>query len=226
MNDEALSVRAILDRLKLVENCASDGALAERLGVSSRTLEQWIRRNSISLKKVLLPAATRRGLSLEWLVSGRGPREAGSLAANADGGAFEPAYSLAGRLYRALQERGILAEPEAFEEVLRVFHQNQVAGHPAHPNLVTGFVGAIQRAPGGGDLPPPLHLVHDRHQYAPEVWGVREEEGTVRVRVIERQAKASDWAVVRRSDRETPVVIPLSEVGDEDQLLGVVPDNR
>ncbi|GAB6043894.1 helix-turn-helix domain-containing protein [Endothiovibrio diazotrophicus] len=226
MSDDALSVRAILDRLKTVEHCSTDGDLAKRLEVSVRTLEQWVRRNSISLKKILLPAATRLGVSLEWLVTGRGPRETGALVVAADGEQFEPAYLIAGQLYRALQERGITADPDAFEEVVRVLHRNQVAGHPAHPDLVSGFVGAMQRAPLQSGHPVPLHMVHNHHVHNPEVWGVREEAGAMRVHVIERDASPVDWAVVRRGGAETPTVVPLSEVGEGDRLLGVVPEGR
>lgn len=226
MSDDSLAVRAILDRLKQAENCTTDGALAERLEVSARTLEQWVRRNSVSLKKVLLPAAQRLGLSMEWLVSGRGPREARALEAAADGAQFEPAYGLAGQLYRALQERGIVADPEAFEEVVRVLHRNHVAGHPAHPDLVTGFVGAIQRAPASHDSPPPLHLVHQSHTHVPEVWGVHEEAGAMRVHVIERDASPEDWAVVQDPEKEAPMVIPFDQIVESDTVLGVVPGRR
>jgi len=73
-------LRAVLDRLKEVEGVRFDVELAEPLGVTRARLEQWKARGTFPWTEIQA-YADGSGVSLEWLVHGRGPREVGLMLA-------------------------------------------------------------------------------------------------------------------------------------------------
>lgn len=76
---------AVIDRLRLVYGAESDTALAAALGVAKNTVSNWRGRNSRPFP-ICERAALERGISLDWLLLGRGPPEAeGAERANGPG---------------------------------------------------------------------------------------------------------------------------------------------
>ena len=61
----------ILGRLKKVTQVKTDAGLSEALGVSPQTLSSWKGRDSIPYS-ICIELARERGVSLDWLLAGRG----------------------------------------------------------------------------------------------------------------------------------------------------------
>ncbi|MBF8781326.1 helix-turn-helix domain-containing protein [Pseudomonas fulva] len=63
---------AVLARLKQVTASDTDAALSRALGISPQTLSSWKVRNSIPYS-LCVDLAERSGISLDWLLLGKGP---------------------------------------------------------------------------------------------------------------------------------------------------------
>ncbi|MCH4874076.1 MULTISPECIES: helix-turn-helix domain-containing protein [Pseudomonas] len=61
----------ILERLKKIIQVKTDVGLSEALGVSPQTLSSWKGRDSIPYS-ICIDLARERGVSLDWLLAGRG----------------------------------------------------------------------------------------------------------------------------------------------------------
>ena len=61
----------ILERLKKIIQVKTDAGLSEALGVSPQTLSSWKGRDSIPYS-ICIDLARERGVSLDWLLAGRG----------------------------------------------------------------------------------------------------------------------------------------------------------
>ena len=61
----------ILGRLKKIIQVKTDAGLSEALGVSPQTLSSWKGRDSIPYS-ICIELARERGISLDWLLAGRG----------------------------------------------------------------------------------------------------------------------------------------------------------
>ena len=61
----------ILERLKKITQVKTDAGLSEALGVSPQTLSSWKGRDSIPYS-ICIELARERGISLDWLLAGRG----------------------------------------------------------------------------------------------------------------------------------------------------------
>ena len=64
---------AVLARMKLVTQSATDSGLSAALGVSPQTVSSWKGRDSIPYA-ICVELANRHGMSLDWLLVGEGPR--------------------------------------------------------------------------------------------------------------------------------------------------------
>lgn len=70
MNDSEV----VIARLKTVFSVTSDSSLCEQLGVSPQTLSSWKSRNKIPYANCV-EISKARGVSLDWLLTGRGSVE-------------------------------------------------------------------------------------------------------------------------------------------------------
>lgn len=64
---------AVLARMKLVTQSATDSGLSSALGVSPQTVSSWKGRDSIPYA-ICVELADKHGISLDWLLVGEGPR--------------------------------------------------------------------------------------------------------------------------------------------------------
>lgn len=64
---------AVLARMKLVTQSATDSGLSSALGVSPQTVSSWKGRDSIPYA-ICVELANKHGISLDWLLVGEGPR--------------------------------------------------------------------------------------------------------------------------------------------------------
>ncbi|UVJ46626.1 helix-turn-helix domain containing protein [Pseudomonas sp. LS1212] len=64
---------AVLARLKLITDSKTDMALSIILGISPQTLSSWKGRESIPYA-ICIDIAEQHGISLDWLLTGTGPR--------------------------------------------------------------------------------------------------------------------------------------------------------
>ncbi len=64
---------AVLERMKLVTQSATDSGLSSALGVSPQTVSSWKGRDSIPYA-ICVDLANKHGVSLDWLLVGEGPR--------------------------------------------------------------------------------------------------------------------------------------------------------
>lgn len=64
---------AVLARMKLVTQSATDSGLSSALGVSPQTVSSWKGRDSIPYA-ICVDLANKHGISLDWLLVGEGPR--------------------------------------------------------------------------------------------------------------------------------------------------------
>lgn len=64
---------AVLARMKLVTQSATDSSLAAALGVSPQTVSSWKGRDSIPYA-ICVELADQHGVSLDWLLVGEGPK--------------------------------------------------------------------------------------------------------------------------------------------------------
>lgn len=64
---------AVLARMKLVTQSATDSGLSAALGVSPQTVSSWKGRDSIPYA-ICVDLANKHGISLDWLLVGEGPR--------------------------------------------------------------------------------------------------------------------------------------------------------
>ena len=99
--DEAPELRAVLDRVKEAEGARFDVEVAEPLGVTRGRLEQWKVRGTFPWREIQA-YADRRGLSLEWLIHGRGPREVGLMVAEESGGYMPGGQEIDTELFMAV----------------------------------------------------------------------------------------------------------------------------
>lgn len=63
----------MLARLKLITNTTSDTSLSSALGISPQTLSSWKGRERIPYA-ICVDIAEQHGISLDWLLTGTGPR--------------------------------------------------------------------------------------------------------------------------------------------------------
>lgn len=63
----------MLARLKLITDSKTDTALSITLGISPQTLSSWKGRESIPYA-ICIDIAEQHGISLDWLLTGTGPR--------------------------------------------------------------------------------------------------------------------------------------------------------
>ncbi|MFD2642534.1 helix-turn-helix domain-containing protein [Pseudomonas japonica] len=64
---------AVLARMKLVTQSATDSSLSSALGVSPQTVSSWKGRDSIPYA-ICVDLAEKHGVSLDWLLVGEGPK--------------------------------------------------------------------------------------------------------------------------------------------------------
>jgi hypothetical protein len=80
-NDELIAAaNAVIDRLREGLGCSSDAALQRALGVAGGAVRNWRVRGTVPCSHCV-DAANAHGLSLDWLLLGRGPRRAGAMVA-------------------------------------------------------------------------------------------------------------------------------------------------
>lgn len=116
----------LADRLRACAGLVGGGnALAKLLGMSRRTLENYLNGRSEPKATLAFDIAQAAGVRPEWLVTGKGPR-------SADGGAAEPragtiderVFALAGStVYRVLNAEHIRVAEEALNsEIARAYN--------------------------------------------------------------------------------------------------------
>ena len=123
-------LREILDRLKALEGVRSDVELAEPLITNRRNIAAWKERGSLPWER-LDDYCSRKHISLEWLLNGRGPTRLARLVAE-PGAVYQVAthqdvlYRLAGDVYRAVGETGLAISPEKFAGIMHLLHRDML----------------------------------------------------------------------------------------------------
>lgn len=69
----------VLDRLRARYKLNTDSELAQRFGVAKNTLSNWRQRDSIPFP-ICVQIAEEEGLSLDWILLGRGPQKSDVVA--------------------------------------------------------------------------------------------------------------------------------------------------
>lgn len=67
-----INVDSILNRIKTFKKYKTDADLAKRLGVEPHTVSTWRKRETIPHEKLITFCDTE-GISLDWLLTGKGP---------------------------------------------------------------------------------------------------------------------------------------------------------
>lgn len=106
------SADAVTDRLLQVYGIKSDNQLSDLLKIKRSTLGNWRSRDSVPYA-ICVMAAEEKGISLDWLLTGKGPMRRDDASPSADSAADDP------------QERSFLAlwrelDDAAQQEVRRV----------------------------------------------------------------------------------------------------------
>ncbi len=123
-------LRQVLDRLKALEDVRNDVDLAGPLATNKRNVSAWKERGSLPWER-LHAYCQRRQISLEWLINGRGAREATQLVAE-PGAVYrldtdqDVLYRIAADVYRALQQSQTAISPDKFAQVLRMLHRDML----------------------------------------------------------------------------------------------------
>lgn len=115
---------AVLARLKIVTNAATDTALAKALGISPQTLSSWKIRDSIPYA-LCVSLARERGISLDWLLTGEGSMLRGVSAPVAEMAVSNPQEEAILELFRSLGEAGKREIQSAAEEKKRLMDVEQ-----------------------------------------------------------------------------------------------------
>lgn len=123
-------LRDVLDRLKALEGVRNDVDLAAPLATNRRNIAAWKERGSLPWER-LDDYCRRRGVSLEWLVNGRGASRLTQLVSE-PGAVYQVAtdqdvlYRIAADVYRALGEAGLSISPEKFAGIMRLLHRDML----------------------------------------------------------------------------------------------------
>lgn len=123
-------LRQVLDRLKTLEGVRNDVDLAGPLVTNKRNVSAWKERGSLPWE-CLFDYCQRRQISLEWLINGRGAREATQLVSE-PGAVYrldtdqDVLYGIAADVYRALQQSHAEISPDKFSQVLRLLHRDML----------------------------------------------------------------------------------------------------
>ena len=118
MSNCALS--AVLERLKQLTGCQTDSALSRALGISPQTLSSWKVRESVPYA-LCVNLAARTGVSLDWLLLGKGGPPPGAIQADGP----PPAHALTPDLLeqlRLLEPADLQAIASSVDDKLRLRH--------------------------------------------------------------------------------------------------------
>ncbi|WP_438281012.1 helix-turn-helix domain-containing protein [Pseudomonas alabamensis] len=119
MSNYALS--AVLERLKQLTDCQTDSALSRALGISPQTLSSWKVRESVPYA-LCVNLAARTGVSLDWLLLGKGSPPPGATQADEPP---SPAHALTPDLLeqlRLLEPADLQAIASSVDDKLRLRH--------------------------------------------------------------------------------------------------------
>lgn len=145
-NALVLSIREIFDRVKKIEGVAHDIDLAEPLDTSERNINSWKQRGTVPWAN-LTAYALDHGLSLDWLVTGRGQANIGPLAISESPNVYrvqtdqDIVYAIATAVYDELDRRGARVNPARFGQIVRHAHRDLLAS--AERDLPPGKIAAL-----------------------------------------------------------------------------------
>jgi len=123
---------AILERVREIEDVKWDGELAIALKTGKNTVSNWRQRDNISYVK-LAEYAREKGVSLEWLVNGRGPVHLRELAVAEPGAIYrvetdqDAVYRIAALVTAYCLEHGIHLAEQKIESIVKLIHRDMLA---------------------------------------------------------------------------------------------------
>lgn len=117
----------IINRIKELERSDKDKDVALALGVEQNNVSSWRTREIVPWTRVL-EYARLKGVSMEWLLNGRGPKSTADMIS--EPGAIyrvetnhDAMYLLAGDIYKAVDEVGVRISGEKFAQIMRLAHR-------------------------------------------------------------------------------------------------------
>ena len=122
----------ILLRLQALEGVKTDAALTAALRASGATISAWRKRGSVPLER-LAEYAREKGVSLEWLVNGRGPVHLRELAVAEPGAIYrvetdqDAVYRIAALVTAYCLEHGIHLAEQKIESIVKLIHRDMLA---------------------------------------------------------------------------------------------------
>lgn len=170
------STDAIIARMAQSLGVKRDYQIADRLGISRNTISNWRARGTVPLRECL-EISERYGISMEWLVSSRGPMRRPEHWGYSEVGVDE------------------LGPPD------------QASGPEYDPEFVKVPVYGVEFAAGYGRVPEDERVVkhHKFHRYFFKKWGVNPDKSCI-VRIsgdsMEDKLSDGDHALIDMSDRE------------------------
>lgn len=140
----------VLDRLRDIHNAAHNKQLSEILGIGQSTVQNWKSRNVIPYKEVC-DAVMEKGVSMEWLLTGKGDKmESSNMArllsvphyaiqASAGGGSLVEAEKIEQHL--TLSREWLAREGIASKDLIGIYAR----GDSMEPSIISGDSLLIDR---------------------------------------------------------------------------------
>ncbi len=121
MNSEILEFH---ERLRILSKEAGGiRSLADKTNISERTIANWLSGKTDPKANALIPIAVEMGITLDWLVMGKGPMRLNEAVLNAPSGIDPERWNLAAdKLVARLEEKGITPTPRRMVEGLALVY--------------------------------------------------------------------------------------------------------
>lgn len=221
--------REVLDRISSILGCQGDANIAEELGVQRTTVSSWKSRDKIPYEECW-QVAQRTGISMDWLLSGIGPREREQNLVASKSGTVSYQYELPEGVVgipllniAASAGHGTIVEDENVKDLIffdeswlwqayglrpnniRIF---QISGNSMEPTLRAGEMVLID-------------LVHGMEQRPSDGIYVIRLEGGIMVKQLQN-LPGGRIKVSSENEAYDPFVVDLKEEGMDFAILGRV----
>lgn len=153
-NYERELLRGIIERICKLEGLANEVDVAGPLQVNPRNVAAWKSRKSVPWLH-LETYCRKKGLSLEWMVYGRGARKSADLQME-PGAVYrvttdqDAVYRLSAVVHRLCHEQNIAVDEESFADVVRLLHREGIdePERNVKPSRVAELVKIVAKGKG------------------------------------------------------------------------------